>query len=251
MHTDAPPTRRRGRSVVAAAADATAPRPVPAGPIIAALSCAVVTLAVLRGWLLWNRDAALDDKLPARWVMNGTLVLQGGLTAAFTVVAVATMRRNRASTRGVQRLLGSLATVTLLTCLGAVFSSIYRRNDASYALLSESFGLYLAINFVFVFWYWYADHRPWVAALDDGSVRLGGGIRFPEDDLATDTERPGAWLPGIIDYAYFTLLSSNCFGAPEGHVLIGRTLKLIQMVHTACMLFLFIIVVSRAVNTLG
>ena len=60
-----------------------------------------------------------------------------------------------------------------------------------------------------------------------------------------------SWLPGPVDYLYFTILSSNCFGSPEGHLLIGRRLKLLQIIHTIFMILVFIIIVARAINTLS
>lgn len=219
--------------------------------MVAALAWGVVLAAVLRGWLVVHRGAALVDKPLARVVMDGSLVLQVVVTIVFVGAALVAARNVEVPSRGVQRLLGALATATLVTSLLVVLASIYRRNGGSYELLVESFGLYLAINFVFLYWYWYADHPLRVEAGVDESIRIGDGIRFPEDDLAADAEPPRAWTPGMTDYVYFTVLSSNCFGAPEGHVLIGRTMKLIQIVHTAMMIFVFIVVLSRAVNTLG
>ena len=49
----------------------------------------------------------------------------------------------------------------------------------------------------------------------------------------------------------FTILSSNCFGAPEGHSLVGAPIKRLHMLHSLAMLSVFIVILARAINTLG
>ena len=230
--------------------------PASARSFIAALGVGVAIAGCLRWWLVHTRDAGFEaDGAALRDTLSGTLLLQIAVTVAFGLAAVATMpalRADRLPSRRLQQLLGALASMTLAISLGAVMLSIYRRKEAGYELLAESFALYLAINLVFLFWYWYADHPLRTGVhLEDRTVDFDQGIRFPEEGLAADADRPGSWVPGLTDYLYFTLLSSNCFGAPEGHVLIGRTLKLVQIVHTVFMIFVFIIIVSRAINTLA
>jgi len=232
-----------------------------AGTFVAALVASVVVSDLLRWWLIHTRDAGLASGVAAAGALNGGTALQIGFSVAFlaaVLAAVPGIRANVLPSRRLQKAMGASATLTMLISLIAVMVSIYRRKEAGYELLAESFALYLAINLVFLYWYWFADHplRTDVLHTDAGVdmtffARFDQGIRFPEEDLAAEAGRDGAWVPGITDYAYFTLLSSNCFGAPEGHVLIGKTLKLIQIVHTVFMIFVFIIIVSRAINTLS
>ena len=76
------------------------------------------------------------------------------------------------------------------------------------------------------------------------------GILFPEVALERSVSGPGAWAPALVDYVFFTLISSNTFGCPEGHGIIGSRLKWTQIVHTICMTLVFIVIVARAINTL-
>jgi vacuolar-type H+-ATPase subunit I/STV1 len=55
----------------------------------------------------------------------------------------------------------------------------------------------------------------------------------------------------FMDYAYFTILSSNCFGPPEGHLLVGRPIKVLHSVHSLAMITVFIVILARAINTLN
>ena len=84
-------------------------------------------------------------------------------------------------------------------------------------------------------------------------VDVGADIQFAPAQLAQPDSagKPQTWLPRYTDYAYFTLLSSNNFGSPEGHLLVGLGLKRLQLIHTLFMSFLFLIVVARAINTLA
>lgn len=43
-------------------------------------------------------------------------------------------------------------------------------------------------------------------------------------------------LHAFIDDVYFTILSSNCFGPPEGHLLVGCPIKLLHSVHSLVMI---------------
>ena len=162
------------------------------------------------------------------------------------------MRRQRPIRRGLMRALGVVASLLLVTNMISVNITIYRLHIDSYKLLMESLALYLAINLVFVFWYWYSDYPLKNNLIDSGSDSyISQGILFPEEQMEARVLKTDNWLPGPVDYYYFTILSSNCFGSPEGHMLIGNRLKTIQIIHTLFMIFVFIIIVARAINTLN
>ncbi len=163
------------------------------------------------------------------------------------------LRRQRQTIRRkLLRLIGLVASLQLVTNIISVNITIYRLHIESYELLAESLALYVAINLVFVFWYWYWDyplknnlvnHRP--------SAYIPQGILFPEEQIEDRVLKSDNWIPGPVDYFYFTILSSNCFGSPEGHMLIGNQLKTLQIIHTLSMILVFIIIVARAINTLN
>jgi hypothetical protein len=77
------------------------------------------------------------------------------------------------------------------------------------------------------------------------------GIVFPEESLERDLLKSENWKPGFTDYLYFTILSSNCFGPPEGHSLVGSPIKALHVIHSLAMLSVFIVILARAINTLG
>jgi hypothetical protein len=224
-----------------------------ARPFVAALCVAVVISSLLRVWIVVNRSTAFDTSSGViRSVLGGTVALQIAITAAFFVAvmaALSALRADRLPSQRLQRLLGVFASVTVAVGLWAVLITIARRSLGSYELLLEAGALYLAINLVFAYWYWYSDHPlRFGVRLADQTIDYTQGIRFPEE--AVDAGRSGRWTPNLTDYVYFTLVSSNALGAPEGHTLIGNRLKQLQIVHSVCMLFLFVIIVARAINTL-
>jgi hypothetical protein len=161
-------------------------------------------------------------------------------------------RCQRPISRRVLRLLGLVASMQLITNMISVNITIYRLHIDSYHLLLESLSLYISINLVFIFWYWFWDYPLRSAFGNDGNIILiPQGILFPEEQMEERFLKTDKWLPEPIDYIYFTILSSNCFGSPEGHMLIGNRLKTLQVVHTLSMIFVFIIIVARAINTLS
>ena len=68
------------------------------------------------------------------------------------------LRQQRPVRRRLLRMLGVVASLQLVTNIISVNITIYRLHIDSYELLAESLALYLAINLVFVFWYWYCDY---------------------------------------------------------------------------------------------
>jgi len=135
--------------------------------------------------------------------------------------------------------------------------AIYRLKIGSYDLLLESLLLYGAVTLNFLFWYWMVDHLPrhpgslWEPSQPARGVSMPYGIVFPEEELERDLLKTESWMPGFTDYLYFTILSSNCFGAPEGHSLVGAPIKRLHMLHSITMLTVFIVILARAINTMG
>lgn len=150
-----------------------------------------------------------------------------------------------------------LATGLSLVNLFSESLAIYRLKIASYDLLIESLLLYAAITLNFLFWYWLVDHPPrhpgslWDGTQPERGVSMPYGIVFPEETLERDLLQQENWKPAFTDYLYFTVIISNSFGAPEGHSLVGAPIKRLHVLHSLVMLSVFIIILARAINTLG
>jgi hypothetical protein len=120
----------------------------------------------------------------------------------------------------------------------------------------DAFMLYLGISLIFLFWYWHIDNplrcsdSLWEQE-QAATISMPYGIVFPEETLERAVLQSDRWQPAFIDYVYFTILSSNCFGPPEGHLLVGWPIKLLHSVHSLVMITVIIVILARAISTLS
>lgn len=140
---------------------------------------------------------------------------------------------------------GILSTLDLLLNLVTITAGIFSFKLGSFYLLLIALGLYCSLNLIFLFWYWFIDYPGQVRHLNHPQHLCQ--IIFPREAASAD----GHWLPGCLDYLYFTVMTSNTLGPPENHSPVGTKVKLIQLLHSTLMLVLLVIVISRAVNTLN
>jgi hypothetical protein len=165
-------------------------------------------------------------------------------------------RRMAPAQRHLFRAAGLAAGLSLVNLFSESLA-IYWLKIESYNLLLESLLLYSAVTLNFLFWYWIVDHPPrhpgqlWEERGTTPGVSMPYGIVFPEEALERDLLQTENWKPAFTDYLYFTILSSNCFGAPEGHSLVGAPIKRLHMLHSLAMLSVFIVILARAINTLS
>jgi hypothetical protein len=181
------------------------------------------------------------------------LFLGGTIPALFTLLLRTGVHRS-ADIRRVLGGFGIACSLDLLLNIIIVNLAIVDIKLQSYDLLLQAFVLYLSMNMIFFFWYWYFDHPLRLISADAHSAekpRLPLGILFPEEAIEDVRFHSADWIPGPIDYLYFTAVSSNCFAAPEGHLLIGSKLKTLQLIHSSSMILVFIVILARAINTLG
>ncbi len=165
--------------------------------------------------------------------------------ALFAFLLVRTRLHRSRDIRVALRLLGLVISLDLALNLLTVIVAVYTVKLGSFQLLGEAFCLYISLNVVFLFWYWYVDFPTQLRYLHN--PQKTPDITFPQENDV----RPPQWLPHPIDYLFFTVLSSNTLGPPEGHNIVGLPSKLLQIVHTVVMLFVFMILIARAINTLG
>ena len=183
-------------------------------------------------------------------VLNWSVGLSGFLLGASLLLLwlnllQALARRHRAIRHSLL-LFGVFSTLYLIDNLITLTVGIFAVKIQSYALLLISVGIYLSLNTVFLFWYWYVDYPSHIHHLHHPQVELE--IAFPDDASSTPEAK---WLPSFFDYLYFTVITSNTLGPPESHVILGTRAKMVQMLHSLLMLVLLVIFVSRAINTLS
>lgn len=228
-------------------------------PYLSALLASVLIGALIRWQLLQhflNRVIALPSWLVA--CLYGLMLAYALSLVLFLALLLwaylPRLRRNAACSRRLLALLGALGSAEVIANLASLNFGIVRLGIASYALLLDGLLLYISVNLSFFFWYWYFDHPLRLISADAHSAeqpRLPLGILFPEEAIEDVRFHSADWIPRPIDYLYFTTVSSNCFAAPEGHLLIGSKLKTLQLIHSSSMILVFIVILARAINTLG
>ena len=178
------------------------------------------------------------------WVLEFSGLLPGIILALLGTNIVFALLRHGQRIRRSLLLFGSVSSLYLLLNLISTTYGIFAFKIQSLFLLGISAGIYISINTVFLFWYWYFDYPSQIRHLYHPELTLQ--IVFP----GNAQPQQGKWLPRFIDYLYLTLMTSNTLGPPESHLPNGDQAKLIQMLHSVVMLVLLVIFVSRAINTL-
>jgi hypothetical protein len=202
----------------------------------------LISLAINRAldhsWHQQNRPVV--PLAPGHWLFSLSNVLVATIAA---VLALWLLQRWRQPGRSARRLLALLGAITTLQGLlnGAlVLIAISLLNLGSVQLLLIGTGLYGVLNAIALFWYWCLDHTGFGSGREPACSRLGT-IIFPEGDSGGS----------VLDYVVLTVLSSNTLGPPENHQLLGAPTKLLALLQSCAMLALLVIVVARAINTLG
>lgn len=226
----------------------------------------VVALLLSVGLRLRIIEHVLRVQDSSHWMMvliqRSLLVLFAALLLAFCGLfllrVIPGCRRGEVPSRMQLGLLVQLASGMGAANLLSENLAIYRENLSSYTLLTDAFMLYLSISLIFLFWYWFVDNPLRRSGLlweqqqaDPVGLSTPYGIVFPEETLEREVLRSDRWQPGFVDYVYFSILSSNCFGPPEGHLLVGRPIKLLHIAHSLAMITVFIVILARAINTLA
>lgn len=232
-----------------------------AAPYLFALLLSSLIDLLLRARLLFDLDLYKPSHYQfsahlLKFLVGGYFLVLTTFLMFFLVKILPSIIRHGSLDRRDIWLLGFLATIQLASNIIVINLAIYLVNIASYELLCESIALYFSINLIFLFWYWFLDyplrHQRLMLVGTDGKNGIGIplGILFPEEALERDLSGSDIWTPVLVDYVFFTLVSSNTFGSPEGHGVVGSRLKWTQVFHTICMILVFIVIVARAINTL-
>jgi len=193
-----------------------------------------------------SRSLSLHSEMfGEHWILGVSEFVIEGIGILIFINLITNFFHRRSPLRKTLALLGILSTLDLFLNIVTLIYGIYHFKIASYVLLVISTGLYLSLNLIFLFWYWYVDYPTQVRRLHH--PEFNSEILFPGNSTTTSIH----WVPKPIDYLYFTVMTSNTLGPPENHSPSGMRVKLLQLVHSSLMLVLLVIFVSRAVNTLA
>lgn len=171
------------------------------------------------------------------FLLGGVLVLLG-VNLAHTLL-VHHQRHSRKSLLA----FGLVSSLYLLINLLTISYGILEFKVQSLFLLLVSICVYISLNIIFLFWYWYVDYPTQIR-------RLHHSESSPEICFPFPAHSQNRWVPNVLDYLYFTVLTSNTLGPPENHSPAGQKAKLVVLLHSVVMLIVLVIFVSRAINTL-
>ena len=214
---------------------------------ILALALSPIANYILQMLMLAKYQRMVGEQYSSlNWAINAGYILSLGITipALLTLLFRTSIHRSA----DVRRLLGGFGiacSLGLLLNIIIVNLAIVDIQLKSYDLLLQAIVLYLSINLIFFFWYWYVDYPEQLRHLTDPNDLPD--ILFPEQSGNIYAR----WKPHPIDYLFLTIISSNTLGPPEGYLLLGWRTKLLQIVHTITTLVVLLVLVARAINTLN
>lgn len=137
------------------------------------------------------------------------------------------------------------AWITFWIIVGVFILAVYLWNPQSGAeiLLSDAFFLWTSIIIVFAIWYWLLDHDNQKIHAHSKNHKLH--FMFPQK---TDP-MPGwdDWIPGFIDYLFFSFNTSTAFGSSDTLILTKKA-KILIIVQSFLSLILFVMIIGRAIN---
>lgn len=168
----------------------------------------------------------------------GCVLILLGVNLAHTLLA-----SHQRHTRKSLLAFGLVSSLYLLSNLLTISYGILEFKVQSLFLLLVSVCVYVSLNIIFLFWYWYVDYPSQIRRLHH--PESPAEISFPRT-----ANRDQGWAPNVLDYLYFTILTSNTLGPPENHSPSGQKAKVVVLFHSIIMLVVLVIFVSRAINTL-
>ena len=177
---------------------------------------------------------------PGHWLFTLSTALVAVIGAVLALWLLQRWRQPGRSARRLLELLGAITTLQALLNGVLVLVAMSLLKLGSVELLLIGTGLYSVLNTIALFWYWCLDHPGFGSGRAQDCAR-SGTIVFPEGDSGGS----------VLDYMYLTILSSNTLGPPENHQLFGAPTKLLALAQSCVMLALVVLVVARAINTLG
>lgn len=154
-------------------------------------------------------------------------------------------------------LVGTLLIANLLALGQLVFQLVTERSDGP-GLLLAAVQVWVTNVIAFALVYWEMDRGGPIARrnLPRGEVELAD-FRFPQDEdhdaiieVRGRSSEKSDWMPGYIDYLYFSASDSMAFSPTDAMPLTQRA-KLLMMTEAFAGFIILALVIARAVSLLG
>jgi uncharacterized membrane protein len=190
-----------------------------------------------------------------RWVVVGIIL------AAFVPLILLNPHRLRRETRVSRILSGGVGLVLLLANQVALVQLIMQLVGASTdgpGVLLGVLQVWITNVIAFAMVFWEMDRGGPVARrmLDREQVRAAD-FRFPQDEdhdaideVAKRSSKASNWMPGYIDYLYFSASNSMAF-SPTDVMPLSHRAKLLMLIEAFTGFVILALVIARAVSLLG
>jgi len=224
-----------------------------------------------------SRRAAAEPRWPAAAGLLVAVALYGvaptavpsGVRAAVVVIAVALLvplvalnprrlTRETAWSRGLGLALGGLLLVANQVSLVVLVIALADASEAGPELLLTALQVWTTNVLVFALVFWELDRGGPVARRTRERAALApADFRFPQDEDAgavTEVARRSSehadWVPGFIDYAYFSLTNSMAY-SPTDTMPLSHRAKALMALEAFAGFVILALVIARAVNILS
>jgi hypothetical protein len=171
--------------------------------------------------------------------------------AVVLVLFIPLMIASRVERHGWRRALGliGLGTVTVAVATSAIILIYQLINGAVEArsLLSGAGAIWIANLVTFGIWYWEIDGGGPSERRRDGHVSTD--FMFPQLQVGDGTSS-GGWWPTFLDYLFVAFNASTAF-SPTDTLILSRRAKVLMMIQSLISIVTVVVLVGRAINTLG
>lgn len=200
--------------------------------------------------------------LPQSLLFAPRLVIPAVEVALLVAVLVTNPRQpGRRTTRWSRSLSATLACVVILTnlvALGMLVGALVRPRTTGEPLLLGALQVWLTNVIGFALLYWELDRGGPVARHELERERLPpADWRFSHDEnddnvveVAATASGKSGWIPLFIDYLYLSVTNSSAFSPTDTMPLSSRA-KALMAVQATAALFVSLLVIARAVGSLG
>ena len=192
------------------------PRPAQNLPYLIALAVAPLINLAISINSFHHFQTLSGEQLPINhWIFGVSKFVLSGILILLIINLLRTLWLGHHQIRRTLLAFGLLSTLDLLLNLVTITAGIYSFKLGSFYLLVIALGLYCSLNLIFLFWYWFIDYPGQVRHLHQPQHLCQ--IIFPREAVSANA----GWLPGCLDYLYFTVMTSNTLGAAGDRDLAG------------------------------
>ncbi len=193
--------------------------------------------------------------LTGRWLVPAVEVL---LLLALVATNPRRMTRETGWSRWLSAGLAGLVIVTTLASLGLLISELSSPSQSGENLLLGAMQIWLTNVIGFGLLYWELDRGGPVARRTGRREEMSpADWRFSQDEnddtvaeVSKGSSKVAGWVPIFVDYLYLSLTNSSAFSPTDTMPLTTRA-KVLMSVQSVAAMFTLLLVVARAVGSLG